>query len=136
MAVGAVAGLRATAVMSVVFAVGHAVGLIGRLPPRIIVDTISPQLDVESSKGVAVVAHLGYGAGAGAIYTAVTPRPSRNIGSGILFGLAVWAAGYEGWLPFLGILPRAHRDKRGRALVILAAHVVYGAALGRGRGCK
>lgn len=53
-----------------------------------------------------------------------------NAATGAAFGLAVWAAGYEGWVPAMGVLPPAHRDKRSRALTMLAAHLVYGAVLG------
>jgi hypothetical protein len=42
----------------------------------------------------------------------------------------VWLAGYEGWLPMMGILPPAHRDDRGRVGTMVAAHLVFGAALG------
>lgn len=63
-----------------------------------------------------------------------TPRSllqlARNIWTGATYGFVVWNAGYEGWLPLLGILPPAHRDARGRAITMLVAPTVYGVALG------
>jgi hypothetical protein len=76
------------------------------------------------------VLHFGYGGAAGAAYAAVARPETRGVLTGSLFGLAVWAGGYEGWVPMIGALPPAHRDRRGRALTILLAHVVYGGALG------
>jgi hypothetical protein len=34
-----------------------------------------------------------------------------------------------GWVPALGIMPRADRDRRDRQMVMLASHLVYGTAL-------
>lgn len=55
---------------------------------------------------------------------------AARAGRGIVFGLSVWAASYEGWLPVANVLPPAHRDKPGRASSIIAAHIVYGITLG------
>lgn len=128
---GAIAGLVATAAMSSGFLLAQRIHLIGKLPPEIIVEKISPGMSAERRKPVAAIMHAGYGAAAGAVYMMVTPREFRGRESGALFALLVWAAGYEGWIPLLGILPAAHRDRRGRAATILAAHLVFGEALGR-----
>ena len=45
-------------------------------------------------------------------------------------GLSVWAVSYQGWVPALGILPKASEDRPARPAVMVAAHVVYGAVLG------
>ena len=50
---------------------------------------------------------------------------------GATYGFLVWAAGYEGWVPMLGILPPAHRDRRSRVATMMLAHLVYGSVLGR-----
>ena len=54
---------------------------------------------------------------------------ARSVPAGTIYGALVYAAGYEGWLPVLGILPPAHRDRRGRVAIMLFAHLVYGASL-------
>ena len=45
-------------------------------------------------------------------------------------GEAVYAVSYAGWVPALGALPPADRDRPSRQLVMAAAHLVYGAVLG------
>lgn len=127
---GAIGGLVATAVMSAAIAVSDWLGVMNRLPPRMIVEKILPGLPADETNAVAAIAHISYGAGAGAGYGALVRPASRNARTGILYGLVVWALSYEGWLPLLGVLPPAHRDKRGRALTMLLAHVVYGGVLG------
>jgi hypothetical protein len=48
----------------------------------------------------------------------------------VVTGLAVWAVSYQGWIPALGILPKASEDRPARPAVMVTAHVVYGAVLG------
>jgi fucose permease len=117
----------ATIVMSAGFLAAQRAGTIGTLPPQLIVEHAAPELPPRPSRLAAVVAHLGYGAAAGAAY-AFAPR--KSVASGVAFGVLVWASGYELWVPAAGILPPAHRDDRARALTIFGAHLVYGAALG------
>ena len=78
---------------------------------------------------MAVVAHLDLGAGTGALY-ALGPRVGPPVVRGIVTGLGVWAVSYQGWIPALGILPKATEDRPARPAVMVAAHVVYGAVLG------
>ena len=49
---------------------------------------------------------------------------------GALYATGIWLVSYQGWVPALGIMPPASRDRRGRVATMLAAHWVYGAALG------
>ena len=49
---------------------------------------------------------------------------------GAVYGLGVWAVSYKGWIPALGILPPPERDRPGRPVIMVAAHVVYGLVLG------
>ncbi len=53
----------------------------------------------------AAAAHLVYGATAGAGYALLRPRGGKAVGEGVALGLAVWAAGYLGWLPCSGLTP-------------------------------
>ena len=78
---------------------------------------------------MASVLHVGIGAGIGAAY-ALLPRVGSPVVRGLVTAMAVYAASYQGWIPALGILPRATQDRPGRPAVMLSAHVVYGAVLG------
>jgi hypothetical protein len=116
--------------MSIVFGVGQLVGAIDREPPRLIVDTLLRALPERTHGPLAGMLHIGYGAAAGAAYTAIARPAVRGVLTGSLFGLAVWVSSYEGWVPAAGVIPPAHRDRRGRAVAMLLAHVVYGGTLG------
>jgi hypothetical protein len=131
---GGAAGVAATAVMTAFLVAAERSGVMHSQPPRMIVDRLLPGLDDRTADRVALVAHAAYGAGAGALHGLLLPRRARRAPSaGIAFGLVLWAFGYEGWLPAIGVLPPAHRDHRGRAATMVLAHVVYGAALARAR---
>jgi len=101
------------------------------LPPREITDSIggSPLLPASGANrsAAALANHFAFGALAGAIYAALFPR--RGTAPGVIYGLAVWAASYLGWIPAAGILPDATRHPLRRNLLMLAAHVVWGATL-------
>jgi hypothetical protein len=48
----------------------------------------------------------------------------------VAFGVAVWLLSYMGWLPAIGLFGPATRDTQGRSALMVAAHLVWGAALG------
>jgi hypothetical protein len=50
--------------------------------------------------------------------------------AGTLYGLVVWGASYLGLVPALGLLSPATRHPRRRNALMIAAHLVWGAALG------
>lgn len=130
---GALGGVAATGVMSAVLGLAEKTGVMEQEPPRVIVETLLPVRPRSTlTNTLAVVAHVGYGAGAGALFAALPGRWPHGVRLGVGYGLAVWALGYEGWLPAAGVLPPAHRDRPGRAVTMLAAHVVYGGALALG----
>ena len=81
---------------------------------------------------LAVAAHFGFGATMGAIYALLPAKylTRRPVSSGISFGLAVWTASYLGWLPAFGSRAAATEDSPRRNATMIAAHVVWGAALG------
>jgi uncharacterized membrane protein YagU involved in acid resistance len=88
-------------------------------------------LDESQHRALTLLAHYGYGAAAGAVYTALAqqlpgPPPLR----GITFGLGVWTVSYLGLLPALGVLRVATEHPARRNALMIAAHVVWGAALG------
>ncbi len=74
--------------------------------------------------------HFGFGAAAGGLFGAVTQVFRPTIVAGLLAGLGIWKAGYDGLIPAMGILPPPEDDEKGRALTMIVAHAVYGLALG------
>lgn len=76
---------------------------------------------------VTLASHYGYGAFGGALYAMAGPRRARlPFLRGALFGLLVWAVSYLGWLPAAKILPTAAKWPRGRNVMMVAGHVVWG----------
>jgi hypothetical protein len=127
---GVRAGLIATTAMSVALGLAHQVGTIDRQPAQLIVDALVPQQPEQRKNMLASVAHFGYGVSAAVAYAVAVPRAGWGLLSGTAYGALVWLGGYEGWLPAMGILPPAHRDGRNRVGTMVAAHLVFGAALG------
>lgn len=134
---GALDGAAATVVMSGLMLGLQRAGWLGELPPRRITRFAlrrSPagarSRGTESALGT--LAHLAFGAGAGALFEGAARRAGRAPGplAGAAYGTAVWLLSYAGWVPALGILPPPHRDRPGRPLGMLAAHLVFGAVLG------
>ena len=86
---------------------------------------------------VAVGAHFGFGAAAGALFSVVThpvPAGLPKVVAGVGYGLGVWVASYAGWVPALRIMPPLAKDLPDRRRGMAAAHVVYGAVLGAAAG--
>ena len=78
-----------------------------------------------------LVAHFGYGAATGALYGPLARRlPGPALLKGAAYGLAVWAASYQGWLPAAGIMPPATRQPPERNVTLILSHLVFGTALG------
>ena len=134
---GALAGVGAAALMMPLFVGAERAGLLSKPPPARVVDRAAAEAgvapDPEERAGATVAGHLVYGATAGGVYGALAAPmslPAAVAGPG--FGLALWAVGYLGWLPAARIWPRPWRQPAGDALVPIAAHVVYGLALGLG----
>ena len=130
---GAVAGAAATAAMSALMLAAGRLGLMGRQPPEAIVRRTGRLVGSEprgrAAQVLAAAAHLGFGAGTGAAH-ALLPPTRRPVLRGVLVSLGVYAGSYAGWVPALGALPAAERDRTDRQAVMAAAHVVYGAVLG------
>jgi uncharacterized membrane protein YagU involved in acid resistance len=82
-------------------------------------------------KGLTVLSHFAYGATCGAIYGPLSGRlGGGGVIGGVAFGLAVWTGSYLGWLPAAGILTPATEHPGRRNALMIAAHVVWGAAAG------
>ncbi len=130
-----VAGVAATAAMSVAMRAAQGLHLLQRPPPANITERalgLPPSTAHAPSGIVNGFAHLAYGAMLAVPFTALrrvvppqTPKPL----TGMAYGLAVYAANYEALLPALSLMPAAHRDSRQRVGAMIAAHLVYGAVL-------
>lgn len=107
------------------------------LPPEIITKELAHRVHVRQhmSKGqilgATLVSHFGYGATMGALYAPFAQRtPTIAPVQGSLFALFVWAASYLGLLPLLGMSESGHSEPGHRNLMMIAAHIVWGTALG------
>jgi hypothetical protein len=135
---GAIAGTVATIPMTLVM-----ISLFRRLPveqhyplaPRLIIDNMAERAGVRhvvrepTLVRATLIAHFSYGAATGALFPFLEQHryPLALVGPG--YGLAVWAASYLGWIAALRILSPATHHPQERNVLMLAAHVVWGAAL-------
>lgn len=128
---GGLVGIAATLPMTALMTASVAGGVMPDQPPRRIVGHLLPGLDDPAAAVVTVGSHALYGGAAGAAFS-LLPLPRRTTPLlGGAFGLALWAAGYEGWVPLVGALPPGHRDHRGRVATMVVAHLLFGVLLGR-----
>jgi hypothetical protein len=136
---GAASGLVATVPMTSVMLWGHRkLPWLERyaLPPRQITMMlareagIAHRLDEEAKTALTTAAHFTYGAAAGTIYGALCGRRNAGAATGAFFGAAVWTGSYLGLLPALGILTPATKHPFRRNLLMIGAHLVWGATLG------
>ena len=75
--------------------------------------------------------HFAYGTAAGALYATFARKLRFSpVLRGIGYGLVVWTISYLNLLPALRILRPATEHPAGRNALMIAAHVVWGAALG------
>jgi uncharacterized membrane protein YagU involved in acid resistance len=138
---GAAAGLAATVPMTAAMEAMHQ--LLPEherypLPPRQIVDNAIDQspaagaLENDQRAKTALAAHFAFGAVAGAVYGMFSTRWCQRhpFLSGVSYGLTVWATQYLGVLPGAGLLSSAEQHPARRNALMIAAHVVWGAALG------
>jgi len=133
---GFVGGLAGTLPHSAVMLIARRAGWLGTPPPRAITDQMVESLGADPSEGsrraLAIANHVGFGAITGAMFGMAAPRMSlrASIAAGMAYGTAVWLASYQGWVPAIGALPKAHRDRKERQLALFLAHLGYGAVLG------
>jgi uncharacterized membrane protein YagU involved in acid resistance len=73
-----------------------------------------------------MIAHFVYGGACGALVAALRARPS--LAEGAAAGVAIWAGSYFGWIPAFGILRPASSHPPRRNALMIAAHMVWGAA--------
>ena len=137
---GAVAGALATIPMTVFMERAHErqPGEPPRpLPPREVAEGLSVKAGVRADmserdlQDLTLALHVGYGSATGALFGAMAPKhPVAAIGAGMVFGLGVWASSYLGWLPKFGVRQPIDYDPVARTQLMIAAHLVWGAAAG------
>ncbi|GAC1361953.1 MAG: hypothetical protein NVSMB44_16530 [Ktedonobacteraceae bacterium] len=136
--VGAAAGSAGTVPMTLFMLAAHRL-LPGwqkyALPPEKITQETAERVDIRMDKpqllGATLVAHLGYGASMGSLYSLFAERlalPAALKGS--LFGIVVWGASYLGWLPAANFSVAAPDEPARRNVMMIMAHIVWGAVTG------
>jgi hypothetical protein len=93
------------------------------MPPREITERTMPAIDEAGTRDLTVLTHLGFGAVAGAVSTAVRPL---GPGGGSLWGIIVWLGSYFGWVPLGGILKPASEHPVRRSALMIVVHLVWG----------
>jgi uncharacterized membrane protein YagU involved in acid resistance len=137
---GAVSGFGATLPMTAAMVAMHR-GLPKHqrfpLPPRRVTMNfakhlgIKHKLDERQRKGLTLLAHFGYGTAVGGLFGLFAPRkPALSIPIGICYGILVWTFSYLGLLPALDLHEPATRHPKQRNILMILAHVVWGATLG------
>jgi len=138
---GTLAGLTATAPMTAAMIAMHkALPAHERypLPPRKVTMRAARKAgvkktlrDEDEKTAATLAAHFGYGAAMGGLFALLAPRvPGRPLAKGIGWGLMVWATSYLGLLPATGLHEPATRHPRGRNILMILAHIVWGGSLG------
>ncbi len=134
-ALGAVAGIGATLVMSVVMLAATKAGILGKQPPRKLSERFlgaigrSHPPEHERRIGTTVI-HLGIGAVAAAaqqLFRGASGRPGPSVVWGALFGALLYAVNYFVLAPAARVLPQPWNDRPGRPPVMALSNVLYGA---------
>lgn len=107
------------------------------LPPAILTDDIQRKLDIfpnassDIKEQATLFSHFGYGVLGGIAYALIAEKLPTNsaMAKGTLFGLSVWAASYYGLIPSLNLHPKGTQMTDKRNLMMIGAHVVWGASL-------
>ena len=137
---GSAAGLLATLLMSGLMLAARRLRPMPQLPPETIARRATEEVTGEppsaaEGRVLGSVAHLGFGAiagaGFGALHHSVGIRGAfASVLAGLGYATAVYLVSYQGWVPALRILPPATDDDPERVRIMVAAHWVFGAALG------
>jgi putative membrane protein len=102
------------------------------LPPREITENAAAAADLPHPDTWATLgAHFSFGAAAGVEYLPFAGKSGMNAAAeGALFGLAVWGGSYLGLMPATGLYRPATEDPTARNVMMVTAHLVWGASLG------
>ncbi|GAC1641032.1 MAG: hypothetical protein NVS4B9_33470 [Ktedonobacteraceae bacterium] len=137
---GAIAGFVATIPMTVFMLTTQRFLPKGQrydLPPEIITKELAElanfkqHMNKQQILSATLASHFAYGAAMGMIYSPVIKRiPLPAAMKGIIFGLVIWMASYLGLLPLIGISASADDEPLRRNMLMIAAHVIWGATTG------
>lgn len=137
--VGAFAGTVASLFHTVVMLILHRLLPQARrqpVPPKEIASVVAEGAGAEWAKpeirlnAATAVGHFGYGAAAGALYAPIAERAHHKpLAAGVAYGVGIWAVSYLGWIPALRILTPATEHPVQRNVMMILAHVAWGAAL-------
>ena len=133
---GTLAGLVGTALMTAAMLPSKKASMSpGKVAPRQITENLLNRLRVRrhlsrpAFEASWVALHFGYGTVSGVDY-ALGQRAigrERPVLEGLVFGMALWAVGYCGWLPLAGLYPPPTRlPKREVGAELIATHLIYG----------
>jgi hypothetical protein len=132
---GTIAGTVGAIAMQKVMAGAQDANVMGESGPEAVtgnlLDRSETNSDVPTEDNVTDLAHLAFGAGAGALFglaLKILPFPAMLVGP--LFGRLVWETMYKGVAPAIGAMPSPEADQRGRPETMQNAHLVYGSVLG------
>jgi uncharacterized membrane protein YagU involved in acid resistance len=133
---GATAGVIATGPQSAVVWGSRAAGVYHRRPPPEVLAEGPTNAAVDAGvlpshlwRPAMLVEHVGFGAAGGILFAFVSSVVRPTMLAGVVTGLAIWKASYDGWIPALRIMPPPERDETGRQLTMVIAHVAYGLSL-------
>lgn len=133
---GGVAGVVATAVMTVAISAGKAAGLMHVPPPEQVTTNVTNRAEADAEAPApeftagSLLAHHAFGAAGGVVYALIRRfLPASSPAAGLLFGGMVWLTAYMGYLPALRLYPWPDEDRPSRMAVMIAAHAVYGTVL-------
>jgi hypothetical protein len=105
------------------------------IPPYKITTRISRKLklhlpwETKKKKAFTTASHLGYGTAGGVLYSTFANKSDLPPAvKGTVFGLAIWAGSYFGWLPATKILPASMEHPKRHAMMA-ASHVVWGTTM-------
>ena len=135
---GAFGGVVGTAGMSAFMLAAGKAGLMGEQPPDKIAGAALDAADIhanteEEQDALATLLHFCFGISCGTLFGGLHRRlPFRlpAVLHGMFFAFLIWATSYQGWIPALGIMPPASRDRPRRPITMILAHLIYGAILG------
>lgn len=95
---------------------------------KLVAKKVSPSARAD----LTMLSHFAYGISCALIYSAaqkLAPKAPAIVKGGV-FGLGVWAISYLGWTPLAGFRASAPNMPARRNAMMIAAHLVWGAALG------
>ena len=137
---GAIAGFVATIPMTIFMLSTQRLLPKGQrydLPPELITKNLADKANVKQKMSktqilaATTVSHFGYGTTMGVLYSLLGRwLPFTSGLKGIVFGLVIWAVSYQALLPLLGISESSHSETTRRNLMMIGAHIIWGAGTG------